>query len=315
MFCKTAYLFIILLSSYIYLMVNYPETWLNNSLYRKFLTFYGDNAGSKAKIKVLYNPGLRNLGITPDEIRIKAFIPGKNEDFNGEIKKALKEGYQALVECSAFDSFHTTSCGQVLAAYMYNKAYRIVIFDGGHHLPTLGLSPDIIIIPELRGYAAHSYMHDAIKVETVVDLAKETGLNTVIVSVPRWALVKDEINLEKTAARALNLAFLKKMPSSDFYPCADKKISKINDVIFVYVGSEYHRDIEILINRIKALGLSGVNKGYLAFDYKYTDRESAHEYAKYLQEEIGIPLYIVNEPYTVFNVLWGKDRCTIQAGP
>lgn len=314
MFRKTAYLFIILLSSYIYLMVNYPETCLNNSLYRKFLTFYGDYVGSKAEIKVLYNPGLRNLGINLDQVKIKAFIPGKNEDFIAEIKNALNDGYQALVECSAFDSFHTTSYGQVLAADMYNQAYRIVIFDGGHHLPTLGMSPDIIIMPELRGYAAHSYMRDAIKVETVVGLAKETGLKTVIVSVPRWALVKDEITLEKTATRALNLAFDKRTISSDFYPCADKKISKINGVIFVYVGKEYYKDIGGLINRIKALGISGVNKGYLAFDYKYTDRESAYEYAKSLQEELEIPVYIVNEPYTVFNVLWGKDRCITEAG-
>lgn len=309
---KTAYFLIILLFSGLYLSVRYPGEWLHNSAYRRCLAFYGYNVGKKAEIKFLYHKGLRNLGNQP--VKIKAFIPGEVKNLGREIQKALDEGYTALVECSDADFFHTTAEGKVLAVQLYNKAYRIVIFDGGHHLPTLGMAPDVIIIPEIRGYAAHSYMQDAVKTETVIHLAEEAGLETVIVSVPRWALIKEKNSLEGIARKVIAEGGKKKVPFSSFHPCADRRISKVNGVIFAYVEKDYYQDINRLTIRIQNLGTADVNKIYLAFDYKYADRESALAYAKDVQAALKIPTYVVNEPFTVFDVLWGKQHVLWKQG-
>lgn len=309
---KTVCFFMILLFSYFYLFVNYPEAWLHNSLYKSFLAFYGYNAGRNAEVKVLYHKGLRDLG--DKEIRVKAFVPGETKNLSEELKKALKEGYTAVVECSLLDSFHTTPYGQVLAKEMYSKAYRIVVFDGGHHLPTLGMAPDVIIIPEIRGYAAHSYMQDAIKVETVVYLAKKACLNTMIVSVPRWALVKEKSNLENIAYKALHRETRRISSFSPFHPCACNRISKVNGLIFAYVEKEYYKDIAGFVKCIKRLGIDDVNEIYLAFDYRFADRESACAYAEDVEDVLKIPVYVVNEPFTAFNVLWGKKHVLRKQG-
>lgn len=302
---KTAFLLMILLFSGLYFSVKYPGEWLHNNAYKRCLAFYGHNVGKRAEVRFLYHEGLRDLG--EKQVKIKALVPGEAKNMGQEIQKAIDEGYTALVECSAADSFHTTAEGKVLAARLYNKAYRIVIFDGGHHLPTLGMAPDVIIIPEIKGYAAHSYMQDAVKTETIVCLAEEAGLKTVIVSVPRWALIKEKGSLESIARKVLEEAADKKTAVSfSFPPCADKRISKVNGVIFAYVERDYYKDIRGFMRRINNLGTADANKIYLAFDYKYTDRESALAYAEDVQAALKIPVYVVNEPFTVFNVLWGK---------
>ncbi|SHG86158.1 hypothetical protein SAMN02745221_01137 [Thermosyntropha lipolytica DSM 11003] len=302
---KTACLGLILLSFYTYLAVHYPDTWIQNKWYQSFLAFYGYQAGKRVEPRVIYGQGLRDLG--EEKIKIKVLLPGKKQAGLQEVYKALEEGYTAVVECSILDSLHTTPYGKSLTAKMYNRAYRIVVFDGGHHLPTLGMAPDVIIIPEIKGYAAHSYMQDAIKTETIVYLAKEAGLkHTLIVSVPRWALVKEEKNLAHIVLKAWNKAETQRQPFSPFYPCAENRISKVNGVVFAYIGKGYYENIDSFIKCIKKLNLSDVHKIYLAFDYKYADRKSAGDYAKEIEERLRIPTWVVNEPFTAFDVLWGK---------
>ncbi|MBO8158669.1 hypothetical protein [Thermosyntropha sp.] len=306
MFRKTFYLLLIILGFYIYCLINYPYSFLQNSLYKEALSFYGSNISDFAEIKVVYNPGLRDLGIEKEEVRVKVFLPVDKGDFVVQINRALREGYNTLVECSAFDSFHTTSEGQILLKNMRDKAYRVVIFDGGHHLPTLGMNPDIIIMPEIKGYTAHSYMHDAIKIKAVLALAEKADLKTVIAVAPRWALVKDDANLRLMVERVLEQLEKRSSSASAFNFWADKRISKFNGLVFAYINYEYYENKDKLEGLIKRGGQNDITEIYLAFDYNKISQEDALVYANALETDLNIPVNIVNEPFTVFDVLWRK---------
>jgi hypothetical protein len=285
-------------------MIEYPNDAVKAVGYSQGLDLYAREIASHAKVTVLYNPGLRAL--PQPEPRITAVLPGKNQDFAHTIERLLKANFNTIVECSQMDSWHSSADGQVYLLKMRASCYRVVVFDGGHHLPTLGLAPDIIIIPELCGYAVHAEMTDGMPVRRVVELAREAGCPVMIVKVPRWGLVKNETSLAGLTSAILqnNTRYRQQ---DDFKPQACTRMSKYGGSIFAFVNRDYIKDQVLLAHQIESLGLYEVKRIYLAFDYHYIGTEEADEICSNLRKRFKIKVERVNNPVKAANVLfWGE---------
>ena len=122
------------------------------------------------------------------QVKIAVIPPGTGGGYDGLAAGVLRHQARVMVQCSGMDTWHTTARGYESLIRLRERCLRVVVFDGGHHLPTLGLIPDIIIVPSTAGYAAHSYMPDAMEVKQLLQLLEETDCPAALVTVPAGPL-------------------------------------------------------------------------------------------------------------------------------
>lgn len=286
-------------------MINYPSPWLKAIGYNQGLELYARLVSSRSSFTFVHNPGLRTLDVS-GPLKIAAVTPDEGYDFASLLDKHLAVGSTCIVECSQLDTWHSSSAGKEYLQKMRSGTYRAVIFDGGHHLPTLGLAPDIIIIPALRGYAVHSFVPDGMKVTQIKKLVRECGIPSVIVAVPRMALVKNELSMKTITARVLNSCSIRNLNlKDDFQPVARARMSRYNGIIFAYVDKNYARNQQLFVRRIEELGTDAVKQIYLAFDFRYISEQQADLYCSALEQVIKHPVERVNHPVKVASIIWG----------
>ncbi|MGE5389670.1 MAG: hypothetical protein ACM3PE_01265 [Deltaproteobacteria bacterium] len=310
MFLKRICLFIISAGIYTSIMVNHPSPALKELGYQQALNSYGGVCADRLEISILYQPGVRRLNGAYNG-KIAAIIPGGSIDYPRLLDRFLEQGCRAIVECSALDAWHTTEDGQKYLKKMHGRAYRVVVFDGGHHLPTLGLAPDIIVMPVTNGYAAHSRALDGIRAQVVSELAREAGCRAVVASVPRWGLVKAEPSLIRITER-----IIADSPVSDneivFRPRATDGASCSQGICFAFVERECINDQDALNRKLDSLSIKDIHKIYLAFDYRYIDVSSADDYCRSLSRHCQVPVIRANEPVTVASAIFplgvGEDE-------
>ncbi|MDD2619698.1 MAG: hypothetical protein PHC92_03390 [Syntrophomonadaceae bacterium] len=302
MWKKSIYLLLIFAAFYTNLMINYPSDRLKSLGYEQALNWYARWVSAQANCQVLYNSGLRPINHSGSKIKIGTLLPGK-KDYSDQLEQLLAQQCSVIIECSAADTWHTTEDGMLLLTKLRSQAYRVVIFDGGHHLPTLGLAPDIIIVPEIAGYAAHSYMLDGIKTDKIQELIRVTGSDTLIVSVPRWALIKNDLALGIILRKAVAYAEYKEVPAS-FQPVARERMSKIKGRVFAWVNEESLVNTERFVNNLKSMGTQDLERIYLAFDYNDISLDQAYSFNINLRQELGVPVENVNEAVKVANAFW-----------
>lgn len=304
---KAAWLIIIALSIYGYLLLNNPAEWIENLGYNRLLNIYADYRLQHNHIKILYNPGLRPMPVNLEQAAVKAFVPPYHTSYQQMMKDFLQSDSQVIVECSALDNWHSSREGSCYLNPLWEKAYRVVVFDGGHHLPTLGLSPDIIIVPVYKGYAAHGYMRDGMKVSALLELLEKTHSSSILVAVSRWDLVKTEDSLQGIAKQTLRrLEFSHARPDPLVIQCKPR-ISKYGLDVFIYVAGEYTRNADLLVKRCRQLGIQDVDEVLVAFDYAGFSREQAEQYRKNLQKRLGLKVTTVNQPVKVTDLLFMNE--------
>lgn len=303
MFRKRVCLFIILVSFYTAVMINYPSPWLKAIGYSQGLELYARLVSTRSSYEFIYNPGLRKLE-HPSQGPVRAVTPEAGHDFASILERYLAAGSSCIVECSQLDTWHSSPSGIEYIQKMRPGTYRAVIFDGGHHLPSLGLAPDLIIIPALGGYAVHSFVVDGIKIAEIERLARECGSPSIIVTVPRMALVKNEVSMVNIAGKVLAVCQPQAV-KNDFSPVARPHMSKYHGIIFAYVDNNYARNPQLFIKRLEELGITGVNKIYLAFDFQYISQQQADQYCAKLEQVLNLPVTCVNHPVKVASVFWG----------
>jgi hypothetical protein len=305
MWLKRILLFSIVLAAYVHIMVNNPDDGIKAIGYKPMLDYYASRISYAEHIKIIYDPGLRKLSVPKEQIKITAVLPECDNDHEQIVGQLFESKGFAIIQCSAMDNWHTTAKGKTYLDKMYQHGYRAVVFDGGHHLPTLGLGPDIIIVPQMAGYTVHSYMRDGMKVEKIHAILKDINSPAVIAVLPRWALIKQEKALVSITKTVLNLADYRAEPAGKFSITAENRMSKYNNHIFIYINNQYYKNPSLLIKRISRLGINDVHKIYLAFDYQSIDKYQALAFTDWLHEQLAIKVETVNEPVNVFNAFWG----------
>lgn len=299
---KKICMFLILAGVYAFIMINYPTDIMKAVGYNQGLNLYAAIISRYCPITLVYNPGLRMLAETPGKIRIQAVIPAEHNDYIRSAQSMLKRG-GAIVECSGMDAWHTTASGRDYLIKLRKNSYRVVVMDGGHHLPTMGLAPDIILVPAAAGYAVHTVTLDGIKVNQIIKIARSLKSDSVIAVTPRWALVKNQKSLDILTRRIIAKSHYRNYPES-FQPLCRSGVSERNGIITAYVNRNYADNLKLLRKSCSEIGLKRSKIIYLAFDYSILSQDQAAEYAQKLQGLIHKPVIVVNEPVKVNTVMF-----------
>lgn len=302
MFIKRLLILVIIMVVGVNLLVNYPK--YNLIGVNKVLDYYADIISPKSKVNILHNPNLRELNSTNTPFNIQAVLP-HTKNLPYILDQLLAKDCDVVVECSELDSWHLSPTGNEYLEKIRKQAYRVVIFDGGHHLPTLGLEPDIIIVPEMNGYAVHSYMLDGMSINNIIEVVKEINAPIVIAQVSRWSLVKNQKSMTTITRKAIEQAGNRKRADKEFQPLSNIKMSKYNQAVLAYADKNYIEDIDLFLDNLKNLGLDDVKIIYLSFDYKWISVKDTLAYVNEIHKETKIEIKVVNEPVKVSNSFWG----------
>lgn len=123
---------------------------------------------------------------------------------------AQKMGAKLVIDASIPDALRVTKQGfTTLQSLKKAGIMRMVVFDGGHHLLTIALDPELVVMPvteaqDGRCYVNHAYTRDAMPETMVAEIAKELKVNTVLFEVPRLtSAVKTKHAMAELARQAL----------------------------------------------------------------------------------------------------------------
>jgi len=227
----------------------------------------------------------------PEKLNIYAVLPD-NRDYLS-VMQGCRPG-TVLIETSAVDAWHRTANGWKWWQALRSKTLRVVVFDGGHHLPTLALQPDLLLVPEWGGCAAHGYMRDAMPVENIIGIIRVEKLNCTVARVPRWGLVKSQGALERATLRVLKDLPVGKEPPRDAGEVLASCCTRCRDAAFVY-WEKPGIDPGFIINRLKG---SGVKRVYLAFNYGEVAGGEVQKILRAL-DRAGLKVRVVNQPDNV----------------
>lgn len=303
MWKKTVILVLIILTAYGAMLMNDPAEGIKMAGYNSLLKFYGDYRLREDDTKILYNPGLRKMNIDLKQAKIKASLPNRKISYARQLENFLQSDGQVLVECSGLDSWHSSSEGSRCLPRLRAKAYRVVIFDGGHHLPTLGLAPDLIIVPVYKGYAVHGYMQDGMQVSKLLELLKKSHSQTILVTVSRWRLVKTEASLTGITGQVLSQLNFSPTSPEPINPASRPRITKGHSQMFIYINKDYVKNPDLLIKNCRQLGLKEIENINIAFDYACIAADEADPYTRNLQKKLARPVERVNEPLKVIDLM------------
>jgi hypothetical protein len=268
-----------------------------------FLQF-GQLIAANPQVEVVYNPGLRPLGTPLKALQIYSVPPNTGRSYQQEMDLFFQSEAQALVECSALDTWHTTTDGLAALPKIRKTAYRVVIFDGGHHLSTLGMAPDVIIVPAYKGYAVHGYMKDGIKVETIKKLLEKSKSPTILVTVSRWHLVKNETCMKEVCKKVFEqLSFRSDAQPDPVFTCR-LRMSRWGDQVYIYLDKGYYENKNLLLKNCGALQVKGSDQVYLACDYGSIQPADAEKTCHWLKQKLGVPIECVNDPVKVLDLIF-----------
>ncbi|HOB11752.1 MAG TPA: hypothetical protein PLM20_01920 [Syntrophomonadaceae bacterium] len=289
---------------YIAVATHNPPSWFKSLGYNQVLDAYGKLTAHHAPLQWIFNPGLRSI---PNQTSSAyALIPNEDNNHQQRIESALENDPLALIESSAVDAWHTTSKGQEALGLIRERAYRAVVFDGGHHLPTLGLEPDVLLIPVLRDTAVHSYMRDGMSVQVLQQLLEKINSPSVAVTVSRWLVVKRPSSLETLTERIIAGAGPREDDQDHgFEPCASPGMSWYNGYIMAYVSGTKQENPAVYAARIRTLNQE-IKEVFVAFNYNNIDQHEAAQWACQVATHLGRPVTVVNRPVKVIDLLRGR---------
>ena len=240
-------------------------------------------------------PGtLAVLAVTPDASDYAAIVSG-----------CLEKRIKVVAESSGMDGWHTTAQGWVGLQNLTSEVLRVVVFDGGHHLPTLGLQPDLLIVPVTMGYIAHGHTRDAMRVEELLAILEREQIECPVVAVPRWGLVKTTASMNRIVIRALALVATGDARHFQEGEVLGSRCTRYRKASFLYVNYLQGTDWGWL----ESANTDHVERVYLAFNYDLVRREQAEEVIKKLKGS-GLQVELANEPLHVAGIIIrGGMRC------
>lgn len=291
-------------------VLSYSQPWV-----RKVVDVYGKGVAFFVPVKFLSCdtgevelkgrelPGY--LGKIPLGERLKVtVVTPEVKDYEQVMARILEDGTRVVVECSGMDTWHTTCPGQKALQAMRGRYLRVVVFDGGHHLPTLALRPDLIIIPATFGYAAHAYMRDAVSITTLCGIIKKERLDIPVVIVPRWGLVKTSSSLKLLTIRSLALfSYRDREANRETGQVVGYRLTRYQQAAFLYIASPKECDAR----RIAKMLVPEVKRIYLAINYGAVTEEQAGRLEDFLAG-LGYQAVVINAPLDVKGILFREVK-------
>lgn len=132
--------------------------------------------------------GARVLAITEAAVRLKARL---------------------MVDCTDADLARLTPPGrQSVTLARRAGIWRLVVFDGAHHVPPLATRPELLLVPILRAggwpLVVHGYVRDALPLPQLLTVLRALGSDPAVFTLPRLSLpLKEAWPLRLVAERVL----------------------------------------------------------------------------------------------------------------
>ncbi len=247
---------------------------------------------------------LKDYQFGSERIGVVAVTPDAKK-YSQVVKDCIDKKVKIVIESSGMDAWHSTAEGLTGLETLTSEALRVVIFDGGHHLPTLGLMPDLLIVPVTFGYAAHGHTRDAMKIEGLLKILEREEIDCPVVAVPRWGLVKTSACMSWIAIRALVQLPIGKTASHYRGEPLRPRSTLYGQSLFLYVSLIQNQNLEWLL-AIR----HQIERVYVAFNFNDVNQDQVREFLKRL-EKLGLQVELVNEPLHVAQIiLQGGSRCT-----
>ncbi|MDI6816910.1 MAG: hypothetical protein QME41_06950 [Actinomycetota bacterium] len=115
----------------------------------------------------------------------------------------------AIIEATASDALRAGQWGRRSVIRLRAAGViRCVIFDGAHHVGSLALAPDILIIPVTnhagKTYAAHWFTRDAVPLKLLEEALRDNNIESTIAQFPRAGIpIKNRNGMAWLAAQAI----------------------------------------------------------------------------------------------------------------
>lgn len=122
---------------------------------------------------------------------------------------AIRLGARLIVDCTDADLARLTPAGwQSVRAAKQAGLWRMVVFDGAHHLPALAAAPELLLLPLLNAggqrLIIHGYVRDALPLPVLQRTLRRSGSHPVLVTLPRLSLpLKENLPLGLVVRQAL----------------------------------------------------------------------------------------------------------------
>ncbi|MGE5623660.1 MAG: hypothetical protein ACM3UP_01390, partial [Methanocella sp.] len=126
-------------------------------------------------------------------------------------RAAVRLGARLMVDCTDADLARLTPVGwESLLLAKRAHLWRLVVFDGAHHLPGLAADPEILLLPLLRtggmDLIVHGYVRDALPLAGLRQVMQSAERSPLLLTLPRVSLpLKETLPLEFVALRILRL--------------------------------------------------------------------------------------------------------------
>lgn len=126
-------------------------------------------------------------------------------------RAAVALGARLMVDCTDADLARLTAPGwESLLLAKRAGLWRLVVFDGAHHLPGLAADPELLLLPLLSAggvsLIVHGYVRDALSLAGLRQVMRSAGRSPVLLTLPRVSLpLKETLPLEFVVRRALRL--------------------------------------------------------------------------------------------------------------
>ncbi|MGE5544593.1 MAG: hypothetical protein ACM3UW_06420 [Bacillota bacterium] len=240
----------------------------------------------------------------PGELTVVAVTPDASQ-YSQIVSNCLEKEVEVVVESSGMDAWHSSVAGQAGLKKLTSKALRVVVFDGGHHLPTLGLQPDLLIVPVTMGYIAHGHMQDAMRIENLLKILRREEIDCPVVAFPRWGMVKTPASMNRIAVKALTQLNLGNSVPRHEGRVLGPHLTMYGQVSFLYVNHRQGPEWDWL----EPSSHHHIKRVYVAFDYDAVNQEQAGEILEKLKQD-GLQAELTNEPLHVAGVIIrGGMRC------
>jgi hypothetical protein len=122
---------------------------------------------------------------------------------------AVRKRIDAIVEATTSDLIRSSNWGMGEVQRLRDAGVvRCVIFDGGHHVGSLQLKPDILLVPityyDGEPYAGHWFTRDAVSIVKLKRALNRAGIDSMIAQFPRFGIpIKNRDGMAKIAAQAI----------------------------------------------------------------------------------------------------------------
>ncbi|MBE0449068.1 MAG: hypothetical protein IBX64_13425, partial [Actinobacteria bacterium] len=216
---------------------------------------------------------------------------------------AIRKRIDAIVEATTSDVIRSNDWGLEGTQRLYDaEVVRCVIFDGGHHVGSLQLEPDILLVPitYYRGepYAGHWFTRDAVPIQKLKRTLDGGEIGSIIVQFPRFGIpIKNRNGMAGVATQAIlkaieNSSQDSAVPGEDRFSRPtpdDSSDGPLADSLFISLNADCKVDEDDILKQVEeAIQELGQGAGKSKIEHLYIGLTFGNSKFPHVSERVGL---------------------------